>query len=305
MEQKAYMDIVRLGHKTTQGILNDGDHIVVQEKLDGANASFCLNPANGDLAVFSRRTKLDESNTLGGFYGWVMDNIAGKVLRPNTIYFGEWLNPHKVKYPEKTFYLFDLYDVSTHRYLPFEEVRNEAQRLHLNLIPVFYEGVYQGYAHLEQFVGKTLIGGKLGEVEQGEGIVVKNVTFINQFGRQMFVKMVTEAFAEVQKQKLPKDPNKPKSKERLFVDTYVTKARVEKFLHKLVDEQVLDAQWGIEDMGVVLKELNHRIYDDLIKEEADYLPSVYDTRELRKSLSTVMPNFVKEIIKERQKDENC
>jgi hypothetical protein len=30
----------RLGHKTTLGVLNEGDHIVIQEKIDGANASF-------------------------------------------------------------------------------------------------------------------------------------------------------------------------------------------------------------------------------------------------------------------------
>ena len=39
-EMKKYMDVVRLGHKTTEGVLNVGDKIVIQEKIDGANASF-------------------------------------------------------------------------------------------------------------------------------------------------------------------------------------------------------------------------------------------------------------------------
>ena len=40
MEQKKYQDITRLGHKSTIGVLGEGDNIVIQEKLDGANASF-------------------------------------------------------------------------------------------------------------------------------------------------------------------------------------------------------------------------------------------------------------------------
>ena len=43
-EMKKYTDIVRLGHHTTEGVLTENDYVVVYEKLDGANASFTLNP---------------------------------------------------------------------------------------------------------------------------------------------------------------------------------------------------------------------------------------------------------------------
>ncbi|MED1784688.1 hypothetical protein P4V43_22920 [Brevibacillus fortis] len=48
-------------------------------------------------------------------------------------------------------------------------------------------------------------------------------------------------------------------------------------------------------MGVILKNLNLRIHDDLLKEEADALSDEYDEKELRKAISKVIPLLVKEI----------
>lgn len=42
MEQKKYHSIIRYGHKSTQDVLNKGDKIIIQEKIDGANASFAV-----------------------------------------------------------------------------------------------------------------------------------------------------------------------------------------------------------------------------------------------------------------------
>lgn len=294
MTQKKYMDVVRLGHKTTIGVLNDGDQIIIQEKIDGANASFLYDEESDTIRAFSRNTELNDENTLGGFYQWTQQ-LPKDSLMIGVIYFGEWLNPHKVKYSkyEKQFFLFDIYNTYAGEYVDFSMVKDEAERLNLNLVPVFYEGEYQGYEHLETFVGKTMLGGKLGEVETGEGIVVKNTQFKDRFGHQLFVKLVTDAFREVQKQKAPKDPNQLKSHEMLFVEQYVTQGRVDKFLYKLVDEGVLDPQFGIEDMGIILKNLNVRIYEDLLKEESDYLPAEYDEKEMRKSIGKLVPTFVK------------
>ncbi len=219
MEQKKYMDVVRLGHKSTIGVLNKGDQIIIQEKIDGANASFRYDEETDTVRAFSRNTELNEENTLGGFYQWTQQ-LPKDELMIGAIYFGERLNPHKVKYPEyeKQFFLFDIYNTYTGEYVDFSMVEDEAKRLGLNLVPVFYNGEYKGYEHLESFVGKTMLGGKLGDVETGEGIVVKNIKYKDRFGHQLFVKLVTDAFREVQKQKAPKDPNQLKSQEMLFVE---------------------------------------------------------------------------------------
>lgn len=295
MEQKKYQSIVRLGHRTTVGVLNEGDFIIVQEKLDGANASF---RKDGDkIRVYSRNKELSEENNLGGFYQWVQENIDINTLVDDGVYFGEWLNPHKIKYPnyEKQFFLYDVYDTETDRYIEFNLVRAQAKKLNVNLIPVFYAGEYKSFEHLESFVGKTLVGGQFRDKEMGEGIVVKNVDYIDRYGRQVFVKLVSDEFREVQKQKPPKDPRKV-SAEQVFVRTTVTEARVDKFLHKFVDEGILDENWGIEDMGVILRNMGNAIFDDIIKEESDMLPREYEERLIRQSIGKTLPQIVKKII---------
>lgn len=292
-EFKKYTDVVRLGHRSTVGVLNVGDHITITEKIDGANASFILNE-NNEVDSFSRNTPLNEDNTLRGYYGWVKSNIKPESLNPRYRYFGEWLVSHKIHYkPEyyNNFYLFNVYDEELQEYLPDDIMRNEAERLGIKTVPLMYEGKYISFEHLMSFVGKSEMA-----INYGEGIVVKNVDYKDRYGNQMFVKLVHEDFIEIQKQKAPKDPNKPLTVEQEFVNMCLTNARVNKLLHKLVDENIIAENFGIEDMGVILKNLGNRVYEDIIKEESDSLPENYDIQLLRKAISSKLPKIVKEII---------
>lgn len=268
-EIKKYTNIVRLGHRSTAGVLNEGDYITITEKIDGANASFVLNE-DGGVDCFSRNSKVTEENTLRGYFEWVKQNIKPELLNPRYRYFGEWLVPHKIVYkPEyySNFYLFNVYDEELQEYLADDVMRSEAVRLGIKTVPLFYEGIYISFEHLMSFVGKSDMA-----VNHGEGVVVKNVSYKDRYGKQLFVKLVHEGFIEVQKQKAPKDPNRPTTIEQEFANECLTKARVDKLLYKLVDEGVLNAEFGIEDMGVILKNLGSRLYDDILKEESDSLP---------------------------------
>lgn len=288
-EMKKYTDVVRLGHKTTVGVLNEGDDIVIQEKLDGANASFKVE--NGEVVAFSRNTQLSTGNTLRGFYEWTQTLDPAKLLS-GVIYFGEWLVKHKLSYGENEhkFYLFDIYNEFTQEYVNFSMVKDESNRLRLNLIPLFYEGKYQSFEHLQSFVGNSSLG------EEGKGVVVKNVNYIDRYGSQCFVKLVSDGFREVQKQKAPKDPNF-QSVEMNFVNECMTKARVEKLLYKLVDEGELEEGFGIEDMGMILKLMGNRVFEDIMKEESDSLDT-YEEKDIRKCIGKKLPLIVKQIINE-------
>ncbi|MWV44837.1 hypothetical protein GRF59_14545 [Paenibacillus sp. HJL G12] len=287
-----YMDIVRLGHKTTVGVLNEGDHIVIQEKLDGANASF--KREGNDIIAFSRNTQLSSENNLRGFYEWTQTLDATNLLE-GVIYFGEWLVKHKLDYGNNMnqFYLFDIYNEYSQDYEKFSIVKFESVRLNLNLIPVFYEGEYKSFEHLESFIGKTELG-----VNEGEGIVVKNINYQDRYGKQLFVKLVSDSFREVQKQKAPKDPNYT-SEEQAAVKSVLTKARVEKMIYKLVDENVLDERFGIEDMGTILKQLGNRLYDDIVKEEYEAIKN-YEEKEVRRVIGKSLPPIVKSVIQEKE-----
>lgn len=294
-EIKKYTDIIRLGHKTTFGVLEVGDLITITEKLDGANASFILNEMN-DVDCFSRNNQVTEGNTLRGYHGWIKENIKPELLNPRYRYYGEWLVSHKIQYkPEyyQNFYLFNVYDEEIGEYLSDNIMRSEAERLGIKTVPLIYEGEYISFEHLLSFVGQSDMA-----INAGEGIVVKNVNYKDKYGNQVFVKLVSDEFRETQKQKAPKDPNRALSVEQEFINMTVTKARVDKLLHKLVDEGVLENNFGIEDMGLILKNLGGRIYEDIIKEESDSLPENYEVQILRKAIGGLLPKIVKEILNE-------
>jgi len=146
------------------------------------------------------------------------------------------------------------------------------------------------------FVGKTMLGGKLGDIDTGEGIVVKRPDYVDRHGHQQYVKLVTDAFREVQSQKPPKDPKVEATQEQVFVDATMTEARVEKMLYKFVDEGIIEAPFEMEDMGTILKHMSTRIFDDIMKEESEMLPQDYDEKQVRKAIGRNVARIVKKII---------
>lgn len=283
-----YMKIIRHGKGGTQETLQPGAQITIMEKLDGANASFKVE--NGKILAFSRNNQLDEHNGLRGFYQWTQ-TLDPNSLVEKAIYFGEWLVKHKLDYGENMnqFYLFDIYDEDTQHYINFNLVEKEAKRLGLNLVPVFYNGEFQSLEHVLSFVGKS----ELGKV--GEGIVVKNYLFeANRNGEQQFTKIVSDEFAEVQQVKKQRvAPTNGLIDE--FINTNLTKARVEKILHKLVDEGILEQGYDVTDMGTILKNAGTRVFDDIIEEELDTL-----LKHVKGKIGKKLPVVVKEVLSAKE-----
>ena len=297
MEQKKYHKIIRYGHKSTQDVLNKGDYIIIQEKIDGANASFAV--INGELKCWSRNRELNESNTLEGFYEWVQQNVQVQKLLEGVVYFGEWTAQHKVSYEGymKQFFLYDIYNLHLEEYVSFSMVRDEAKRLGLQLIPVFFEGEFESFEQLMSYVGRTDLGGKLKGKPTGEGIVVKNVNYRDEFGKQVFVKLVIDGFREIQRQKQTKDSKKVFSEAELKVRECVTLPRVEKQVFKLIDNGLLDREYGIEDMGFLLKHTSPMVAEDILKEEMqDFNVTIKD---IQTYMVKVLPLVLKEIIKSK------
>lgn len=299
---KKYTDIIRYGKASTNGVINEGDYIAITEKIDGANASFRLDETNPlGVSCYSRNTPLTEDNRLRGFYDWVIKNIVPikDKLNPNYVYFGEWNVSHKVQYKPETqheFYLFSVWNEGEeiHKYEDDAIVKSEAVRLGIKTVPYFYEGEYVSFEHMMSFVGKSDL---TVDPNTGEGIVVKNVNYFDNYGRQCFVKLVSEKFAEVQKQKLPKNPNINNEFVSL-VKSVLTTARVEKLLHKLVDEGILKEDYAIKDMGLILKNLGGRVFEDIMKEESDLFIN-YEEDKIKRIIGKNLPNTIKGILRDQ------
>lgn len=300
MKQKHFMDIERFKEKFKDGF-RVGDHIVIQEKVDGANFSIRYDEETDSVAAFSRKNLLNFKNNLRGAYEWsqkLNKDLVKEVLGNNKVLFGEWLVPHTIVYPKERYhnaYFYDVYDLETECYLPQNEVKDIVNRLNLIYVPVFYDGEFTSWEDVREFVGKTELGGEL-----GEGIVVKNQTRLNDPNTKLpfYTKIVTEKFSEHMNQRVV-DPEKLAEKERVnaIAETIVTRARVEKILNKLVDEGIIPEDWDEHDMSTIAKNLSKRVYEDCVKEESETAEQVGES--FGKIASSISMKIAREMLSER------
>lgn len=158
------MDISRIKEDTELTVANTGgfhvgDHIVIQEKVDGSNSAIVYDKETNKLVAFSRRQALDYNNTLNGFWNWVQ-TLAVKPFSkyPNYVFFGEWLTSHTIKYIQdayKKFYFYDVYDKENECYLPQSEAKRLADELNLRYVQTFYDGEFVSWEHCMSFMHKS------------------------------------------------------------------------------------------------------------------------------------------------------
>lgn len=302
LSHKKYMDIERLKPQFAD-CFEKGDLIYIQEKIDGANASFQYDNETNSIVAFSRKQTLGLGNNLRGFWEWTQAldvNIVKEVLGDNLRMFCEWLVPHSVVYPRERYhkaYCYDVYDTVKQMYLSQDEVRQIVDKLGLIYVPVFYVGEFISWEHCLSFVGKTELGG-----DYGEGIVIKNHTKLNNENTRtpFYTKIVGEKFQETKGHNEAKiiDPEQLKSNEenRNLCETIVTEARVRKLLNKMVDEQILPEDWAEKEMGVIAKNLTKMCYEDCIKEEND---TVMLIRDFGKVANGICMGIARKILNER------
>ena len=262
---KKYRDIERLKEKNFN-LFEAGEHITITEKIDGANCSIRYDAEKDCIVAQSRNNILSEQNSLRNFYFYAQKLDKEKVkalLGTDLVLYGEWLVPHAVVYPvekQSTMYVFDVYSLSQEKYLDTKIAFIIAEKLGLPVVPTFYEGAFISYEHVKEFVGRTALGG-----EYGEGVVVK--------GDNKSIKFVGEKFVETKGQRGRKEMSpeeiEAKAKAKEIVETIVTEARINKELHKMIDEGILPETWDEHDMGTIAKNLPKRIFSDCIKEEGE------------------------------------
>lgn len=307
---KKYLDIERCKQKYAE-TFNVGENIVIQEKIDGSNASIRYDEESGTLKAFSRRLELNADNTLNGFWDYVqsLNTIAFKeVLGSRYIVFGEWMGAkHAIKYPEDVygkFWMFDVWDTQTEQYLPYEETRAFYGRLiaygnkgkKFNFVPVFYIGKFESWEKTMELVGKTEVGAE----PSGEGIVIKRQDCLDSKSSRLpfYVKIVSEQFSEVHKSRKQKaiDPAAIAKKEAniALAATIVTPQRVQKMLYKFIEDGLLPQDWDEHNLKDISKILPRAIWEDCVKEESETVQQVEDFGKVAAKLSM---SIVRDLIK--------
>ena len=307
---KKYLDIERCKQKYAE-TFNVGEDIVIQEKIDGSNASIRYDEESGTLKAFSRRLELNADNTLNGFWDYVQTlnlDTFKEILGSRYIVFGEWMGAkHAIKYPENVygkFWMFDVWDAQIEQYLPYEETRSFYDKLiacgneenKFNFVPVFYIGKFESWEKTSELVGRTEVGAE----PTGEGIVIKRQNYLDSKSSRLpfYVKIVSEQFSEVHKSKKQKaiDPEAIAKKEAnlALAATIVTPQRIQKMLYKFIEDGLLPQDWDEHNLKDISKILPNAIYKDCVKEENETVQQVEDFGKVAAKLSM---SIVRDLIK--------
>lgn len=269
--------------------------LVVQEKLDGSNASFTVE--NGELQCFSRRKKLNQNETLNGFYGWVHENIQEYVFDflKGYIIFGEWLVKHKIQYKEeyyKEFYVFDIYDKEEETYLSLKNMHRIATYLELKTVKTLLVAEPSNHLNIltpqdiQDLVGKSDMTVKQ---DTGEGIVIKYLDGKSE--HEDYYKVVSNEFKEFNRQKMKTEIKSNDS----VADYAITKPRMEKMIFRAIEEERLsEDNMELENFGLIMKEVGQDFVDDIMEEEKDNMLKI-----IEKQIKKKMPHILREILQEK------
>ena len=195
MQYRSYQHIEKLGNKAVEGILKG--RCSIQPKIDGTNGVVWLGD-DGIVHAGSRKRDLTLDNDNAGFYNTIIhnENIKSYLLKhPDHYLYGEWLVPHTIKYYDpsawKHFYVFDVYS-DERCYIPYNEYSKELDKFGIKYIPEIINTVDPTMDDLTKCLNdsKYLIP----EDKMGEGIIIKNYSYRNPYGRCIFAKIVAEEF---------------------------------------------------------------------------------------------------------------
>lgn len=264
MEFKRYPKIHRLGKEETDGVLVG--KCSVQEKIDGANTSVWYN--NGKISVGSRNQQLSgdvdnhvEVGTFNGFVDYVREHDGIRKLladHPEWRLYGEWLVRHTISYNEtayKQFYLFDI-EIEDGVYLSTDDVSNTAVAYGIKTPKNHGTFVDPDESTLKEMVGKS----ELGDV--GEGIVIKNLQFVNAFGDLAYAKIVSESFKENNAITFGGNNKHSESYWEMWItNKYITLPRVQKIMNKIQPE--IDKRLDLEH----IPHIANSVYHDMLTEE--------------------------------------
>ena len=168
IEFTPYMHIERLGTDEVEGILNG--HVVVTTKLDGSGFVTWL--SDGELKVGSSKRVITPEDDNQGCAKWVyaQDNYKAYLEKhSNHILYGEYLIKNHIKDYDitayKKGYIFDIFDVETKKWLPYEEYTKMLDEFNITYIPAIAILDNPSEQDIYNLLDKTtyLHGGKVGE----------------------------------------------------------------------------------------------------------------------------------------------
>jgi len=291
----SYPSIYNIGHAAIADLLKGP--VIVEEKVDGSQFSFRLNPETGEVECRSKGAQLNIVAPEPLFSKAVQTAISLKDwLVPGFTYRGEYLSgpSHNAlcysRVPANHIMGFDI-NTGPEVYMTKEEKRETFQSLGLECVPILFTGVIEDVNHFRNLLEtESVLGG-----QKIEGVVVKPVNY-DLFGKDkkvLFGKFVSESFREVNAKAWETEHRTKGSQEILIIlrDAYGTQARWQKAVQHLKERGLI--QNDPRDIGELMKE----VPEDIAKECTDEIKEklfAWAWPQLRRGFVRGLPEWYKE-----------
>lgn len=248
----SYPKIYNMGHAALADLLSDP--VTVEEKVDGSQFSFGI--FNGELKCKSKNNELHMEGNTQNMFDKALETVKdlAPLLEDGWTYRAEYLNKPKHnclaydRTPDKNLILFDI-NTGEEKYLSYEEKKDEANRLGLEIVPILFEGTLSDLETVTKFLEQeSILGGP-----KIEGFVVKNYTRFGRDGKAVMGKHVSEAFKEKHGSQWKKKNPGGKDVMAVLASMYRTEARWEKAVQHLRENGTLTD--SPKDIGPLMKEV--------------------------------------------------
>jgi hypothetical protein len=292
MAFRKYMHVERFGNDKVKEIVLGTCYVF--PKIDGTNGS--LWSEDGKLCAGRRRAQIESvENDNFGFLAAVSG--IPKYMEffkefPNLRLYGEWMIPHSLKtYKDSvwdTFWVFDVYDDVSERHLEYEEYKSKLDSYDIEYIvpiSIITNGSYEAFC---KELDNNIFLIKDGE-GVGEGIVIKNYSFVCRDGFVRWAKIITSDFKELHHKKMGAPVKEGKTLvEEKICNKYITKHFVDKVYYKIYNEVGWESKY--------IPRLLNTVYYDLITEEMwDILKKYKNPIIDFKTLHTLVVRKIREV----------
>ena len=298
MEFKKYQHIERLGSEEVEGI--EMGECFIFPKIDGTNGSLWYTSEEvGRFHAGSRNRELTLDKDNHGFFEWLLtaheDGNRGNIIpflreNRNLRLFGEFLIKHTLgTYRDdawEKFYVFDVFDMNTSQYLHYDKYKELLDKYKITYIPPICKITNPTYERLLNLLDQNTYLIKDGQ-GTGEGIVIKNYSFKNKYGRTIWAKIVKNEFKDAHWGGQTTEKKEKKMVEEEIVNKYVSLTLVEKEFSKIASEG-----WSSKRIPQLL----NTVYHCLVKEEMWSIVKEFKNPTINfRTLSFLTTNRIKEL----------
>lgn len=250
---KSFIHVLRLSRPECNGYL--AGKVTVSVKMDGTNACLWYDEDDNAIHYGSRKREITIFDDNAGFAAYCESGVdegienLKQICRnnPNIIIFGEWLAgiagrkfTGSIKlYQDGGFYVFAVYDFNLERYLEHDEwipmLENDYDKL-MRPIAVLDNPTEDEVNALLDKTDFNLPTGTL-----GEGIVLYNPTFRDNYGHWQVAKIVRSEYLAAKGTKTKKPQVDATDIEVDIAESYITDAEIAKEQNKILLELGEDA----------------------------------------------------------------